>query len=106
MVTGAGGGIGRATARAFAAHGAEVVCADLDLDAARRTADGICQRPGGTAHAARVDVADAGEMEEFAGHVRPGRHGVPDIVVNNAGIVVAGRVPRPLASEDWRGPWT
>ncbi|MGN9785011.1 SDR family oxidoreductase [Nonomuraea sp. ZG12] len=89
VVTGAGSGIGRATARAFAAHGAEVICADLDAEAARRAADDIAEDLGGTAHAAHLDVADAARMEAFAGDVRS-RYGVPDIVVNNAGNVVAG----------------
>lgn len=100
VVTGAGSGIGRATARAFAAHGAEVVCADLDPAAARRAADDIAKDLGGTAHAARLDVADAVQMEEFAGHVRS-RYGVPDIVVNNAGTVVAGGF-LDHSLEDWR----
>ncbi|WP_248962304.1 SDR family oxidoreductase [Sphaerisporangium perillae] len=88
VVTGAGSGIGRATARAFAAHGAEVICADIDLDAARRTAEEIAGH-GRTAHARRVDVSDAEEMERFASAVRD-EHGTPDIVVNNAGIAVTG----------------
>ncbi|MFB9674934.1 SDR family oxidoreductase [Streptosporangium vulgare] len=115
VVTGAGGGIGRATARAFAAHGAEVVCADIDLDAARRTAEGINVAGGGggggsrgggrgggrgAAHAHRVDVADAAGMEEFARLVRD-RYGVPDIVVNNAGIAVAGPF-LDHSADDWR----
>lgn len=100
VVTGAGSGIGRATARAFAAHGAEVICADLDADAARRAADDIAKDLRGTAHAARLDVADAVQMEEFAGNIRS-RYGVPDIVVNNAGNVVAGGfLDHSLA--DWR----
>ncbi|GAA2880567.1 SDR family oxidoreductase [Streptosporangium fragile] len=99
VVTGAGSGIGRATARAFAAHGAEVICADVDLAAARRTAGGLAGSRG-TAHAYRVDVADAAGMEEFARLVRD-RHGVADIVVNNAGVAVAGPF---LAHsvDDWR----
>ncbi|MEU8382500.1 SDR family oxidoreductase [Streptosporangium sp. NPDC048865] len=111
VVTGAGSGIGRATARAFAAHGAEVVCADIDLDAARRTAEGIARtaarraaegdaRSEGAAHAHRVDVADAAGMEEFARLVRD-RYGVPDIVVNNAGIAVAGPFLDHTV-DDWR----
>jgi NAD(P)-dependent dehydrogenase (short-subunit alcohol dehydrogenase family)/pimeloyl-ACP methyl ester carboxylesterase len=88
VVTGAGSGIGRATARAFASHGAEVICADLDLDAARRTAEDIARRHG-TAHASQVDVSRADEMERFAAAVRD-EHGTPDIVVNNAGIAVTG----------------
>ncbi|WP_214409973.1 SDR family oxidoreductase [Sphaerisporangium fuscum] len=99
VVTGAGSGIGRATARAFAAHGAEVVCADLDLDAARRTAEEIGRRDG-VAHARRVDVSRADEMELFAQAVRD-EHGTPDIVVNNAGIAVTGSFLDHELS-DWR----
>ncbi|MET8047450.1 SDR family oxidoreductase [Streptosporangium sp. NPDC005286] len=99
VVTGAGSGIGRATARAFAAHGAEVICADIDLGAARRTVEGIAAG-GGTAHARKVDVADATGMEEFARVVKD-RYGVPDIVVNNAGIAVAGPF-LDHSVDDWR----
>ncbi|WP_433249761.1 SDR family oxidoreductase [Streptosporangium sp. CA-135522] len=99
VITGAGSGIGRATARAFASHGAEVICSDIDLAAARRTADAI-SKTWRTAHAYRVDVADAAEMERFAERVR-GEHGVPDIVVNNAGIAVAGRF-LDHSADDWR----
>jgi NAD(P)-dependent dehydrogenase (short-subunit alcohol dehydrogenase family)/pimeloyl-ACP methyl ester carboxylesterase len=89
IVTGAGSGIGRATARAFASHGAEVVCADIDLDAARCTAEEI-GRLYGAAHAYQVDVSSTEEMERFAAAVLD-EYGTPDVVVNNAGIVVAGR---------------
>ncbi|MFC4529799.1 SDR family NAD(P)-dependent oxidoreductase [Sphaerisporangium dianthi] len=88
VVTGAGSGIGRATARAFAAHGAEVICADIDLAAAERTALEISRRGLG-AHARQVDVSRAEDMERFAAAVRD-EHGTPDIVVNNAGVAVAG----------------
>jgi NAD(P)-dependent dehydrogenase (short-subunit alcohol dehydrogenase family)/pimeloyl-ACP methyl ester carboxylesterase len=100
VITGAGSGIGRATARAFAAHGAEVVCADLDSEAAARTADGIAKDLGGTAHAVRVDVADTTQMEAFARNIRS-EHGVPDIVVNNAGIAVSGPF-LDHSVDDWR----
>ncbi|HUR07741.1 MAG TPA: SDR family oxidoreductase [Nonomuraea sp.] len=100
VITGAGSGIGRATARAFAAHGAEVVCADLDLEAAARTADGIAKDLGGTAHAVRVDVADTTQMEDFAGNIRS-EYGVPDIVVNNAGVAVSGPFLE-HSVDDWR----
>ncbi|MFI6816796.1 SDR family oxidoreductase [Nonomuraea sp. NPDC050328] len=83
VVTGAGSGIGRATARAFAAHGAEVICADLDLKAAEETAGSF----GGVPY--EVDVADAGQMAAFAEWVAD-QHGVPDVVVNNAGVAVSG----------------
>ncbi|GAA2291274.1 SDR family oxidoreductase [Nonomuraea roseoviolacea subsp. roseoviolacea] len=101
VVTGAGSGIGRATARAFAAHGAEVVCADIDEAAAVRTVEGIVKDLGGcAAHAEQVDVADAARMEDFAHRVRA-EYGVPDIVVNNAGTLVAGAF-LDHSVEDWR----
>ncbi len=87
-VTGAGSGIGRATAQAFAAEGAEVVVSDIDGAAAAETAAAI-NDAGGVAHPYVVDVADADAVERYADQVCA-EHGVPDIVVNNAGIGVAG----------------
>jgi NAD(P)-dependent dehydrogenase (short-subunit alcohol dehydrogenase family)/pimeloyl-ACP methyl ester carboxylesterase len=87
-VTGAGSGIGRATAVAFAAAGAEVVVSDIDGAAAAETAAAIAGA-GGLAHPYVVDVADADAVERYADQVCA-EHGVPDIVVNNAGIGVAG----------------
>ena len=62
VVIGAGSGLGEASARALAAHGAAVTCADLDVDAARSTAEGIVAEEG-TADAARVDITDAGSVD-------------------------------------------
>jgi NAD(P)-dependent dehydrogenase (short-subunit alcohol dehydrogenase family)/pimeloyl-ACP methyl ester carboxylesterase len=83
VVTGAGSGIGRATAQLFAGLGAEVVVADIDLAAA--TANSI----GAAAYPYQVDVADERAMSRFADDVAT-EHGVPDVVVNNAGIGLAG----------------
>ncbi|MEV0228479.1 SDR family NAD(P)-dependent oxidoreductase [Nonomuraea sp. NPDC050786] len=100
VVTGAGSGIGLATARAFAAHGAEVVCADIDAGAAARAADAVVREFGGTGHAAQVDVSDAAQMEDFSRNIIS-QYGVPDIVVNNAGIAVAGPFLDHTV-DDWR----
>jgi len=99
VVTGAGSGIGRATALGFAANGARIVAADLDLAAAESVSDLITAR-GGTAHARQADVSAAADMERFANWVRT-EVGVPDVVVNNAGIAIVG----PLLAhteEDWQ----
>jgi NAD(P)-dependent dehydrogenase (short-subunit alcohol dehydrogenase family) len=63
FVTGAGGGIGGAIARRFAAEGAAVMCADLDPQAAERMAASIAGA-GGRAAAAGCDVASAREVSE------------------------------------------
>jgi NAD(P)-dependent dehydrogenase (short-subunit alcohol dehydrogenase family) len=61
LVTGAGGGIGQAIARRFAAEGAAVLCTDLDAAAAERSAS-LITASGGRAQAMRCDVAQAGEV--------------------------------------------
>ena len=88
-VTGAGSGIGRETALAFAREGAELVVSDIDEASVKATAALIAAR-GGIAHAYTLDVADAEAVERFADDVCA-EHGVPDIVVNNAGVGQAGR---------------
>ena len=88
-VTGAGSGIGRATALAFAADGAEIVVSDIDEAAAKETAAQVSAH-GGIAHPYVLDVTDADAVEAFAEQVSA-EHGVPDIVINNAGIGHAGR---------------
>ena len=87
-VTGAGSGIGRATALAFSRDGAEVVISDIDEASVKDTAAQIAAR-GGIAHAYPLDVADADAVERFAEQITAA-HGVPDIVVNNAGVGQAG----------------
>lgn len=87
-VTGAGSGIGQATALAFAGQGAELVVSDIDEAGAAATAARIVEG-GGVAHSYVLDVADADAVERFAERVCAD-HGVPDVVVNNAGIGTAG----------------
>jgi NAD(P)-dependent dehydrogenase (short-subunit alcohol dehydrogenase family)/pimeloyl-ACP methyl ester carboxylesterase len=99
VVTGAGSGIGRTVCLAFAANGAEVVAADLNADSAQQTCE-LIQGKGGVAHPYQVDVTSPEGMERFAGWVRD-THGVPDVVVNNAGIAIAGSFLK-HTEEDWR----
>jgi NAD(P)-dependent dehydrogenase (short-subunit alcohol dehydrogenase family)/pimeloyl-ACP methyl ester carboxylesterase len=88
VITGAGSGIGRATALASARRGAEIVVSDIDLAAAKETAELIAAEHG-VAHAYPLDVADEDEMRAHAATVLE-THGVPDILINNAGIGQAG----------------
>ncbi|WP_043722053.1 SDR family oxidoreductase [Nocardia asiatica] len=88
VITGGGSGIGRATALALARRGAEIVLSDIDLAAAKETAELIAAE-NGVAHVYRLDVADEDEMRSHAATVLQD-HGVPDILINNAGIGQAG----------------
>jgi NAD(P)-dependent dehydrogenase (short-subunit alcohol dehydrogenase family) len=83
VVTGGGGGIGAATARLFAEHGAQVVIADIDDELATRTADEITAA-GGTALAVVTDVRAEEQVAELAGTVQQ-RYGRADVLVNNVG---------------------
>ena len=83
VVTGGGGGIGAATARLFADHGAQVVIADIDLELAQLTAEQITAS-GGSAFAAATDVRDASQVADLARSVLE-RHGRVDVLVNNVG---------------------
>jgi NAD(P)-dependent dehydrogenase (short-subunit alcohol dehydrogenase family)/pimeloyl-ACP methyl ester carboxylesterase len=83
-VTGAGSGIGRATALEFSRLGAELIVSDIDEVGVKETAAAI-GADGGLAHAYTLNVADADAVEAFADDVCA-EHGVPDIVVNNAGV--------------------
>ncbi len=99
VVTGAGSGIGRETALDFAERGATVVAADLNADAAERTAE-LARLLGAEARGFAVDVGSCEAMEAFAAEVKA-QLGVPDIVVNNAGIGMAGPVLDTSVS-DWQ----
>ncbi|BBY11154.1 SDR family oxidoreductase [Mycobacterium marseillense] len=90
LVTGAGAGIGRATAVELARGGArKIVLADRDRVAAAETADAV-RAACAEAAVYQVDVSDEDAMNELAAQVR-NEHGVVDILVNNAGIGMAGR---------------
>jgi len=101
MVTGAGAGIGKGIAGAFAQNGATVVVADLDKSAAEAATAEIeaTARGGGRVVAVGCDVADA-ESVHAAFAYSEEQCGVVDVLVNNAGIYYL-RPFLTISAEDW-----
>jgi rhamnose utilization protein RhaD (predicted bifunctional aldolase and dehydrogenase)/NAD(P)-dependent dehydrogenase (short-subunit alcohol dehydrogenase family) len=87
VITGAAGGIGAATAKAFAAAGAEVALLDVDAEKAAVIAKAI----GGAAFAVACDVTDAASVDAAFARIAE-RFGGVDIVVSNAGAAWQGRI--------------
>lgn len=85
LVTGAGSGIGRETARLFAEQGARLSLVDLNDEGNEQTRALIADK-GGEARCFHADVSDAGAVEALAAELP-----VLDVLVNNAGIGSAGR---------------
>jgi NADP-dependent 3-hydroxy acid dehydrogenase YdfG len=88
VVTGAGGGIGRATALAMARRGCHLALADIDEAAVRDTAR-EAQGLGVRATAHRLDVADRAAVRAFPQQVEAAHKRV-DILMNNAGVALGG----------------
>ena len=84
IVTGAGSGIGRAIALAFAREGAQVLATDLNQDGIDETVHEI-EQAGGKAMGRRLDVTKENEVKEAIQHTIE-RFGRLDIMVNNAGV--------------------
>ncbi|QIS04344.1 SDR family NAD(P)-dependent oxidoreductase [Nocardia brasiliensis] len=99
VVTGAGSGIGRATARRFASKGSTVIVADINVQTGSETVD-LIEKDGGRAVFRRLDVADVAEWESFTDWVCA-EYGVPQVVINNAGILIAGGF-LDQTNADWR----
>lgn len=99
LVTGAGAGIGRATARAFAREGAAVAIVDVDGPAAETTAREVAG-PGGRALALPADVADPAQARRTVRETIAG-FGRLDILVNNAAVATR-RAFLEISEAEWR----
>lgn len=100
LVTGAAHGNGRAIALGLAAHGAEIVVADIDRAGADQTAADIRQR-GRAAWPFELDVTDVEACAALAQRVAR-EVGPIAILVNNAGIIIREGISSPRAHDNWR----
>jgi len=99
LVTGAASGMGRATARVFAAEGAKVAVTDISAEATKAVADSIAAS-GGTAKAWTLDVADRDNINAVVSDVAETFGGL-DIIINNAGISVRAAIDDDGYDEAW-----
>ena len=98
IVTGAGSGIGRATAERLAWEGTRVLCFDRNADSASDTVSRV-QEAGGTALAAVGDVRHRADLEEASAKAERA-WGRITLLVNNAGLVTMKGLAE-LSEEDW-----
>ncbi|MBB3891243.1 3-oxoacyl-[acyl-carrier protein] reductase [Phenylobacterium haematophilum] len=99
LVTGAGSGMGRATAEVFAEEGAHVAVTDHALEPAAAVADELAAR-GLSARAWKLDVSDAAEIAAVVPMIA-GELGGLDAVINNAGISAFS----PIDSDGYEAVW-
>ena len=98
IVTGAGNGIGKATAVALARAGARIVAVDIDPAAAKVTADAVAAL-GRASLAFDADVGDVASIDRMVGHVAD-TFGRIDVLVNNAGVTRRAYI-MDLTEADW-----
>ena len=99
VITGAGGGFGRALAIELAGRRAHLVLSDVDLNGVEETARLVLEAGAASARTMRCDVTKIDEVRAVAASCE----GPVDLVVNNAGVSSAGNVGD-IPIEDWR--WT
>jgi 3-oxoacyl-[acyl-carrier protein] reductase len=92
IVTGAGQGIGAATALKFAREGAIVAACDMNRESVAAAVD-ACREAGAEAHLYCVDMSSREQVDEMVTAVRD-RHGRIDVLVNNAGITRDARLQK------------
>jgi NAD(P)-dependent dehydrogenase (short-subunit alcohol dehydrogenase family) len=101
VITGAGSGIGRGMAVAFAREGARIVACDVDAEGLDGTAKLVRDEAGGEVAAEIVDVRDGAALETLAASVEE-RFGGTDVLCNNAGVFRGGHVwQSPVEDWDW-----
>jgi len=99
IVTGAGGGIGEGIARRLASEGAQVIVNDLNAAAGQRVAEAIVAA-GGRASFFQADVTQSSQVQALVGAAVQ-RHGVLDVMVNNAGWTHRNRPALEVSEEEF-----
>ncbi|MDF2835183.1 MAG: short-chain dehydrogenase/reductase [Paenibacillus sp.] len=100
LISGAGTGLGRATAIAFAAEGASVALLGRRRDKLDETASLVRERTGQTALVLQTDVTEEQQVQE-AIRLTLERYGRIDVLLNNAAVLEPGSVAE-LTSDDWQ----
>ena len=101
LITGAGSGIGRATAQLFSREGAKVVVVDINADGGQTTSE-LIEREGGESHFIHADIGKMAEVRTMVERAVQ-HYGRLDIVHSNAAASVAGTATE-ISEADW--DWT
>jgi NAD(P)-dependent dehydrogenase (short-subunit alcohol dehydrogenase family) len=99
IVTGAAGGIGRASARGFARESARVVVADVNVDGGQETVE-LIEGEGGAAHFVRTDVSRSNDVQTMVAETLR-LYGRLDYAHNNAGVPSANLPIADFPEEEW-----
>ena len=99
IITGAGAGMGRATALLFAEEGAKVAVTDVDVDGGKETVEKITEA-GGEAKFWELDVSDESNVKDVIDKVAS-EYGQLDILINNAGLTGADKETHEVTEEEW-----
>ncbi|MHC3137467.1 SDR family NAD(P)-dependent oxidoreductase [Acinetobacter nosocomialis] len=100
VVTGAGSGIGRSFAVELAKRGGNIVCADINLEAAKETVK-LIEQLGQKAFAVQCDVGQAEQVQALADQAEQLLDHPVTLIINNAGVGLGGKFDE-MSLEDWK----
>lgn len=101
VVTGAGSGIGRSFAMELAKRGGTIVCADINLDAAKETVSLIESQTSAKAFAVQCDVGVKEQVKALSEQAEKLMNHPVSLIINNAGVGLGGKFDE-VSLEDWQ----